>query len=573
MLDPATQMALQLLYSPRFMVPKMTIKTRDGKVDSLEHAGMYVEQMELIDSLARNRYTIALKARKVGVTTAGVGFFGHRMMFFPDAYDVIGVGHEQGACDTMVDIMALQTKGYREARSHMLPSGLGLAGLITPTRPWHARRISYKFPSHIRSFFTLLAGGRGSGRSKTVRGVIFTESAFYPRGSSALQVSADSEEGADEQLVQSVLASVVDDEHLRVLFDSTANGPTGYFHKIVVDAQNPKPGAEPMTLLFFPWFRSVQYRAKPVPGFERTDEEEKLAALHGLDNWQLQWRRNKLAKSGSLQRFRKEYPATEEEPFLVGTGMWFNTELLNQILVACDPSVAVQGWRIYEEPQPNRVYVLGADPSGGTGRDGSVAHIFRDDGEQVAVFSSQTVEPYPFADIIADASDRYNRARILCEDNGRFGRGVNERLSSLGANKYVTPNGKDFYIDTALKTAMSSYTKECIHSGRIRLRDRPTVRELMHVREQRDGRIEADPPNHDDHFTALNAALWNLRPILRTMPAVPEASRLEQLGTSRREHEQKRVVKVLQRAAPERPSEAWDRMFDKITSEASRGSE
>lgn len=70
--------------------------------------------------------------------------------------------------------------------------------------------------------------------------------------------------------------------------------------------------------VFVPWFWQDEYRATPPKGWERTEEEDELAQLHGLDDSQLCFRRSKIDDDfkGNADKFKQEYPCTPSEAFL-----------------------------------------------------------------------------------------------------------------------------------------------------------------------------------------------------------------------------------------------------------------
>jgi hypothetical protein len=79
--------------------------------------------------------------------------------------------------------------------------------------------------------------------------------------------------------------------------------------------------------------------------------------------------------------------------------------------------------RIYEKPKPNESYIMGVDVAVGSGEHYSTIQILKINSiqpinlEQVAVFESNSVDPYQFSEIINKLSYYYNNAYILVENN------------------------------------------------------------------------------------------------------------------------------------------------------------
>ena len=157
-----------------------------------------------------------------------------------------------------------------------------------------------------------------------------------------------------------------------------------------------------------------------------------MAATYGLDLHQVYWRSREISKIGE-DRFRREYPLTVEDGFLEFQGAFFDVKYLNDILSSLQMVKENVELRVYEDPDPNMTYAIGADPSWGTGNDYAAAQVVSHDGRQVATLSSKHWRPEIFAQKVADLSLYYNRARVMVEANtGGGGSVVIEKLISYG---------------------------------------------------------------------------------------------------------------------------------------------
>ena len=86
--------------------------------------------------------------------------------------------------------------------------------------------------------------------------------------------------------------------------------------------------------LFFRWADHDKYRLTPPDDWEPTQEEYELAGLHCLDWQQMYWRHQKIHGVNGIGelRFRREYPLTIEDGFILLTGSWFSVDYLNATL-------------------------------------------------------------------------------------------------------------------------------------------------------------------------------------------------------------------------------------------------
>lgn len=152
------------------------------------------------------------------------------------------------------------------------------------------------------SQYTVGTAGSGSvGRGDTNQYFHGSEVAFY--------------ENTDE-INTGVVQTVADIPDTEKFMESTANGIGNYFHQGCLDAMEGKGLYE---LVFIPWYWQDEYRARivdtPERPFELTPEETKLKYLYGLDDEQIQWRRNKIVELKSERKFKQEYPFTVREAF------------------------------------------------------------------------------------------------------------------------------------------------------------------------------------------------------------------------------------------------------------------
>jgi hypothetical protein len=143
---------------------------------------------------------------------------------------------------------------------------------------------------------------------------------------------------------------------------------------------------------------------------------------------------------------RQELPWTEEEAFITTGALFFPTDVLTVMMSNAKKS-SPKGYRyqmgkdfsattleavnyvrhahlkVWEEPDSNGVYVVGADPAYASSEtsDRYVAEVLRcyaDGVDQVAEFSARNIETYQFAWVIGHLCGAYKNARLLLELNG-----------------------------------------------------------------------------------------------------------------------------------------------------------
>lgn len=193
------------------------------------------------------------------------------------------------------------------------------------------------FSTQFSQYYVGTAGSGSVGRGGTVQRFHGSEVAFWPN--------------ADE-ILTGVLQSIADVPDTEVILESTANGMNGLFYQMVMDAI---AGRSRYKLIFVPWFWMDEYRA-PVPkGFARRhdneDNEQELVDLYGLDDAQLQWRRNKIADfGGRLWMFKQEYPCNPIEAF----------QTSGNSLIPAEALMAARKRKI--QPSPNAPVIYGVDP-------------------------------------------------------------------------------------------------------------------------------------------------------------------------------------------------------------------
>jgi hypothetical protein len=305
-----------------------------------------------------------------------------------------------------------------------------------------------------------------TGRGQTNRFVHGSEVAFYPQG-------ADIVAG---------LLQTVGGQGSEVILETTANGAGGWYYDQVMKSLR---GETDWTTVFIPWFVLPEYRRKPSPYFERTSEEDKLAARFNLDDAQLAFRRAKLDELGGTDLFKQEYPSTALEAFLTSGRCFVEDKFLQSAEQECYTPDFVGDFRNgqlsphangnYKEwcsPRKEDSYVLGIDVAEGLSHgDYSVIQILDSLGRQVGCWHGH-IDPYELGNLASEMGKRWNTGYVIVERNNH-GLTTLRRLQELEyPNLFVEHTVDNAYADRQTKRGgflTTSKTKPLIIDNLARL--------------------------------------------------------------------------------------------------------
>jgi hypothetical protein len=381
-----------------------------------------------------------------------------------------------------------------------------LKGGVKPELGRNSQREIF-FKKTNSTFFIGTAGSRSFGHGDTITDLHLSEASRYPD---------------PEAIVRGTFPAA---ERGEITVESTGNGVGNWFHRQSVRAREGLGFA----LHFFAWLDDREYALSfPSPELReaflaslRSDLEEPELLAAGVTPEQLAWRRERLTIDfeGDLRAFKESYPTTFDECFQ-STGYGFFKRVRY---------IETPDWRRHstnlhvlgDHPKVGLSYVIGADPSGGVGRDNAAAQVFcLETREQVAEFASAQIEPPEFATELARLGTWFNNAYINVERNNHGGttlshlldaypiallhRGshgeqatqeILSRLSHFGTA--VTASSRGLILGTARQLLATEFV---IHSPALRS-------ELATFVEGADGKIEADAGCFDDRVFATAHAL------------------------------------------------------------------
>tara|TARA_R100001224_G_scaffold113534_1_gene99263 strand:- start:1025 stop:2560 length:1536 start_codon:yes stop_codon:yes gene_type:complete len=478
----------------------------------------FQEQVALINALSdpQVKTIVVLKPRQIGISTANCADT------FYEAFTAKKPLRTLVAADHSKTTKSLFGKfvGFYEH----LPKALKDAN------PFRVNRVDKTLISERTGALIdhMTARGDAHGRGWTYQRLIAEELAFWTHA---------------EEVWAGLRSTLHEGPDSKIIIVSTPNGPGNFFHERVLTAMRAeRQGDKSIRFIFSKWSDHSSYSKQPPPGWEPFAEDWELGKQHGLSMQQLYWRHEMVRGVEGIgeRRFRREYPLTVEDGFIVLEGCWFDIDYLNECFNNL-PKQPEGELRIFEEPQLDMDYVIGVDPSWCSGGDFAVGCVMDETGEQVAVLSMNQGGEDLFAKKLSDLARYYHRARVLCEANtGGAGRIVIKKLMQEGIPIWKDSYGKDWITHRGNKEQAYAFARQMVNSNAFVLSDSATIQELMHIRD-RDGKIEGQDGYHDDHSDALVLACW----ALRTCPGFDGRPKGSVRSRSKNPHPMQRIKQAL----------------------------
>lgn len=377
-----------------------------------------------------------------------------------------------------------------------------------------------------------------------------------------------------------------------IILESTASGVGNFFHFTWEEAEQ---GNSDFIPIFLPWWIHEEYQL-PVDENQRldiiatTDDWERMALDEGIEYEgkkhpltveQLAWRRWCIRNNcgNNLLKFKQYYPSTAREAFVASGSCFFDIDSLERhegVLekkrlapdfkvwrgnlvrtpkLAIIRSADVKGHlRIWEPPQKDHIYVIGADTSEGKmsgastsffepdsekgGRDFSCADVYDvRERRQVAQLHGRMTPEY-FCSQLVWLGYLYNTAVVAIESNHRSGEKVIHDLHTV--HRYpapyysrqintdregrrtsrrgwrTTPVSRPLMLDD-----LSEAIRELHKDGGIEINCPETIREMHTFVTDENGVPHAQDGAHDDRVIAL-AIAKQVAKRLRHAPTEPE---------------------------------------------------
>jgi hypothetical protein len=260
---------------------------------------------------------VVLKARQMGISTYIAARFYKRTINNPGLRTII-IAHEKPASSNLFKLV----KRFHDHMPEDVKPSVGIS---------NAQELI--FDKMDSGYGVTVATEEGAGRSDTSQMVHASEASRWVNMA--------------EQLA-ALLQTVPRIDGSEVLLETTGNLYGDEFHQFW---RATEAGENEFIPIFLPWSLDPTYRAPPPEDFARTDDEQTLATLHGLDDEQLYWRRIKISEMRDEKRFQSEYPLTPEEAFLASQ---FDSYITADLVMPARK----------EDVEPYGPLLIGVDPAG-----------------------------------------------------------------------------------------------------------------------------------------------------------------------------------------------------------------
>ena len=410
----------------------------------------YVEQVrQKIADERRPARLLILKARQWGCSTWAQAVAMHRSRFVP-FHRALVIGNR---ADTTRNLMAMNRIMYENFSPAVLD---GWERTIQQT--------DYRYEWGNGSQLIIdTAGQPDAARSWSGDMIHGTEVGMWPHG---------------EEVISGLLPTISADPNTLVVFETTVKGAQGIFWELWESSKEDRFSS--WERVFVPWDMHEEYQDELDPDLHELGQKAAAGDQDAMDEiqwlterereWlltgkltlnQVHWRRRTIATDykGREEDFQHEYPMTEEDAFRsaslgfltdVGHRIQTNNEHSNprkydvfiedtpicdhvpgggevDPLVECikatceerpEPQEYEKGWvHVYEEPEEGKYYVIGCDPSEGTGND-NAAFAIRCEGKIVAVGYRNDLSTDTLAIYLDSIGRWYNNATMQLERLG-----------------------------------------------------------------------------------------------------------------------------------------------------------
>lgn len=196
-----------------------------------------------------------------------------------------------------------------------------------------------------------------------------------------------------------------------------------------------------------------------------------------------------------------------------------NTLINGNVLFNMTPRPPVwtgdDGVEVFDKPVDGHSYVMTVDVCKGRGKDRSTFTVWDvTDGrlEQVATYQNSTISPIIYPDLLYKWAKIYNRALVVIESNDEGASVARSLYYDLDYEEVFVENlskahGIGVFVDKKVKRIGCSNMKDLIESGKMIVRDKRTIEELLTFVPTRTG-YEAEPGYYDDLVQNLWLMSW-----------------------------------------------------------------
>ena len=327
----ARKTALKLRDDNKFFSEKLLkVETKDGQLVSFKYNSPQEKIQAVVDKLeaeGKPVRIIILKARQMGISTWVQSQIYRRCSTKGNMSGGV-IAHRDDAATGLFRI----SQRFHNNTPEELRFKDGSIFAPQPVLKYSNRKelVFRDLESQIR---VMTAGSEEAGRSETFQALHCSEVAFWKNARSSMLA---------------LLQGLGDFPNTFAVIESTANGVGGYFYDLW---QRAKQGETSWVPIFLAWWELEEYQM-PLSKAEKkhfilSQEEKEGQERYGWSLEQIKWRRFTIADKcdGDVDKFRQEYPANEQEAFLVSGRPYFDIKKL----LKSEVGAGVRGNLVLEE--------------------------------------------------------------------------------------------------------------------------------------------------------------------------------------------------------------------------------
>ena len=424
-------------------------------------------QKNLLNAFRDNRFNIVNSSRQSGKTTCLTILALHETCF-KDYRNTLIVANKE---DTAKMIFKRVKMAYEELPNWLKPG----------VKNWGQESTEFSNGSNIGIATTNSSSARGS----TIQCLLLDEIAWVEPISLV------------DDFMSSVLPTISRAKTSKILITSTPRGKDNIFYKMFNAAT--KKGTDEWNE-----FHPVEIKWQEVPGRDEA------------------WKRKEVARLGSHELFGQEYDCL----FIDNSESSLDEALFDKLKNDCKSPLHILKdgkYKIWEEYDPEKIYVIGGDVSEGVGLDASVLEVLDITNPkeiiQVAEYHNNMIGPSEFTNEIVEICGHWGNPLLLIERNNQ-GTGVCDTLAnthmyqnlvSWGAKEAHKnkQNGMISHINTKYKAVLNQryFVNE---AQSVVFRNIDTLKEFKTFVRYPNGSWKAKSGEHDDRVMSFVWALMAL---------------------------------------------------------------
>jgi hypothetical protein len=321
---------------------------------------LYKAQKRALKSLADNRFVCVLASRQCGKTTISTIYALWNTCFFDDQRVIIVANKES----TAINIFKRVRMAYELLPNYLKPG----------VKEYGKTGVTFANGSSIGISTTTSTAARGD----TASILIIDEAAFI-------------DVHFMDEFWKSVIPIISSGKKTKIFMVSTPNGTGNKFYEIYSGAEKEQNG----------------WKAERIDWWDVPGRGEK-------------WRKQMVAALGSDEAFQQEFGNTFLDPGNSAVG----ASVLERFKEQKKPSIYVGdegAYKVFEVPDASKLYAIGVDVGEGIGRAASVAQVLDitdlTNIKQVAVYGTNIVEPYHYANKLISLCSQWGNPPLLVERN------------------------------------------------------------------------------------------------------------------------------------------------------------